>query len=373
MLPRPRDEPHRASTPLELLFDLCFVVAVAQAGSSLHHAISEGYAVTAISGYAMAFFSIWWAWMNVTWFASAYDTDDVLYRLATFVEIAGALILAAGIPRAFETFDYGVVTLGYVIVRLALVAQWLRAGRADPGSRPCTMRYAIGVALAQLGWVLLLTLPPRWYPVGAVVMVAVEVAVPVWAERAAPTPWHPSHIVERFGLFTLIVLGESVLAASLALQAALDAGQVSSQLVLVGVSGLVIVFAMWWVYFEQLAPKLLTDRRTPFIWGYGHLLIFSSAAAVGAGLAAAVDFHTGHSQLSAQGAAAAVAVPVAVYLLSVWVLHVRPHRRGRLLEAAFPATAVLVLAAATTGALPLIALLLAGLVATSVVVVGEAG
>src|SRR4051794_31325905 len=95
-------EPHRAATPLELLFDLCFVVAVAQASGALRHALGEHRPGHAVLGYAAVFFAIWWAWVNFTWFASAYDTDDVPYRLTTLVQIGGALILAAGVPRAFD-------------------------------------------------------------------------------------------------------------------------------------------------------------------------------------------------------------------------------------------------------------------------------
>ena len=106
---RDRDEEHRASTPLELLFDLCFVVAVARASSLLHHAISAGDAGSAVVSYVLVFFSIWWAWMNFTWFASAYDNDDVVYRLLTLVQITGVLILAAGVPRAFDHRDFDIV------------------------------------------------------------------------------------------------------------------------------------------------------------------------------------------------------------------------------------------------------------------------
>src|SRR4029077_11110655 len=82
MRPRYPREPHRVASPLELLFDLCFVVAVAQASAHLHHGLTEAHFTQAIVGYLLVFFPIWWAWMNFTWFASAYDTDDVPYRLA---------------------------------------------------------------------------------------------------------------------------------------------------------------------------------------------------------------------------------------------------------------------------------------------------
>jgi low temperature requirement protein LtrA len=96
MTARPPDEPHRTSTVLELFFDLCFVVAVAQAGATLHHQVAAGQAADGVVGFASVFFAIWWAWMNFTWFASAYDTDDIAYRVTTLLQIAGALILAAG-------------------------------------------------------------------------------------------------------------------------------------------------------------------------------------------------------------------------------------------------------------------------------------
>ena len=173
-------------------------------------------------GYATVFFAIWWAWMNFTWFASAYDTDDVAYRLTTLVQIAGALILAAGVPDAMDGSDFAVITLGYVVMRLAMVTQWLRAAGADPAHRRGALRFAVGIAVVQVGWVLRLALPEGLGIAGFLLLVAAELAVPIWAERAAPTTWHPRHIAERYGLFTLIVLGESVLAATLAIQTALD-------------------------------------------------------------------------------------------------------------------------------------------------------
>jgi hypothetical protein len=162
MVARDREETHRAATPLELLFDLVFVVAVAQAASALHHALAEDRIGAGLTGYAMVFFAIWWAWMNFTWFASAYDTDDVPYRLAVFVQMSGALVLAAGVPKALEHRDFAVATLGYVIMRAAAVPQWLRAARADPPRRSACLRFAAGITLVQAGWVARLALPGGW-------------------------------------------------------------------------------------------------------------------------------------------------------------------------------------------------------------------
>ena len=109
---------------------------------SWHHGVAEDHVAASLGHYLMVFFAIWWAWMNFTWFASAYDTDDVVYRLLTLVQIAGVLVLAAGVPAAFEHNDFTVVTIGYVIMRLPLVAQWLRAARDDPSRRAVAVRYA---------------------------------------------------------------------------------------------------------------------------------------------------------------------------------------------------------------------------------------
>src|ERR1700712_3049680 len=152
MVPRRVDEEHRVSTPLELLFDLTFVVAVAQIAQELAHGIAGGHPGHVLPAYLMVFFAIWWAWMNFTWFASAYDTDDVPYRLLTLVQMAGVLVLAAGVPPAFEREDFAAVTIGYVIMRVAMLAQWSRAAASDPGRRKTALRYVGGIALVQVGW-----------------------------------------------------------------------------------------------------------------------------------------------------------------------------------------------------------------------------
>jgi len=365
MVARDIAEHPRASTPLELLFDLCFVVAVSLASAGLHHSLSEGHIGPGVRSYAMVFFAIWWAWMNFSWFASAYDTDDLPYRLATMVQIVGVLVVAAGILRAFTDRDFAVVTLGYAIMRASLALQWVRAGRGDAERRSANYRYAAGIVLCMVGWGLLLLVPHAWLPWGFVIMVGFELAVPPLAEFGTRSPWHPGHIAERYGLFTLIVLGESVLSATTAVQSGLDShahGEVGGLLTVAG-SGILIVFSMWWIYFDSPAEEFLLSNRIAFVWGYSHYLVFASVAAVGAGLAVAVDHETHHSELSARAAQAAVAVPVAVFLLVVFLVHVRLGRRGRSHGELFPLAAALVtLSILTPAPLPVTAVLLVVLV-----------
>src|SRR5919107_2667601 len=132
-------EDGRVATPLELLFDLTFVIAFGAASSELAHLLVAEHVWDGIVGFAFATFAVSWAWINFTWFASAYDTDDWIYRLTTMVQMVGVLVLALGLPPMFESLvegehvDNRVMVLGYVVMRVPMILQWLRAGRQDPG------------------------------------------------------------------------------------------------------------------------------------------------------------------------------------------------------------------------------------------------
>ncbi|MBL1097723.1 low temperature requirement protein A [Streptomyces sp. 205] len=350
MVGRDPGEPHRAATSLELFFDLCFVIAVAQASGSLRGALTDGNYATGSLRFALVFFTIWWAWMNFTWFASAYDPDDVPYRLTVFAQITGSLVLAAGVRRAFEDGDLRVITLGYVVLRTALAGLWLRAALSDPARRRTTLRFATGVTVCQLGWVGLLFLPATLRLPGIVVMIVAELSVPVWAQSAGMTPWHPHHIAERYELFTLIVLGESAAAATVAVRNAFDRHHATGSLYAVAAGGLLMAYAMWWLYFARPAHTLLATthqaHRRRFPWAYGHYLIFASATAEGAGLAAYADHVTRHSGASSPAAGAAVSVPAAVFLITLWAVHLRPHQKSAAERIPYPVAAVGILLAA---------------------------
>jgi low temperature requirement protein LtrA len=220
------------------------------------------------------------------------------------------------------------------------------------------------------------TLEDGAWLVAGTVLAVLEMAVPAWAERGEQrTSWHPGHIGERYGLFTLIVLGESVLAAAFALQVAIDEGHHVSDLATTAIGGFLAVASMWWIYFDQPVERVLARARRAFarhegnqsfLWGYGHYVVFASAAAVGAGLAVAVDGVLDHSALTEVETGLAVTVPIAVYVLSVWVLH-RAHKDpGWHRTWAAPVTAALVLASTWSPEPVLLSgLVLAGLVAAA--------
>lgn len=321
----PKEE-HRAATPLELFFDLVFVVAIAQAAAGLHHGVAENHIVEAVVNYAVVFFAIWWAWMSFTWFASSYDNDDVLYRLGVFAQLTGAVVLAAGVGRVFENRDFTVMLVGYVIMRVAMVAQLMRAAHHNPDERRSEYTLAGFLLVLQSLWVvLILVFPKSWVITGAVVLGGLEMISYAWtANMRVNRTWHQEHISERYGLLTIIVLGETMLAASIALEAIFDAGEFEVSLLPLLIGGLLTVFAAWWLYFDEDASYLLDDAQTAFMWGYGHYVIFAAAAAIGAGLAVSLDVATHHAEISATAGALAIAIPTALFVLAVWFLQERP-------------------------------------------------
>jgi low temperature requirement protein LtrA len=370
MQPRDPRETHRVATPLELFFDLVFVVAIASAAAGWHHGLAEGH-LGDLVGFLMVFFAIWWAWMNYTWFASAYDCDDVVYRLLTFTIMSGSLLLAAGTPALFATGQSGLVVAGYAVMRFAMVAMWLRAAANHPEGRCTALWYAGGIATVQLLWIGRLLLDgPAVLMTSFWVLVALELLVPVLAERHGVTPFHPHHIAERYALLTIIVLGEVILASVQAVQGALGQGR-QPGLVLVIVGGLLSVFSMWWLYFKRDHAVLFEgSTRITFAVGYGHYAIFASAAATGAALAAAVDLVQGEAHTTARAVGLAFAGAVAAYVWALAVLHaaVDGERRERLVGGAVGAVAIGIAAVSTSvgATVLLIGLLLAAAVAQHV-------
>ncbi|MGC4083719.1 MAG: low temperature requirement protein A [Vicinamibacterales bacterium] len=328
---RDRHEANRVSTPLELLFDLTFVISFGRAASQLAHAFAEGHYAAGLLGFAIASFGICWAWTNFTWFASAYDTDDWIFRIVTMVQMIGVLVLAVGVPQMFASIEHGeyldgsVMVLGYVIMRVALVFQWLRAARQDPARRRACLKYAVVVSLAQVGWVVLINLHLAVGVTAALIaaLALVEFAGPILAEReGGGTPWHAHHIAERHGLFAIIALGEGVVGTVAALSAVVEQQGWTLDAALVGTAGIGLTFGMWWVYFVlPAAPILHGHRERAFVWGYSQLLIVTAIVATGAGLDVAAYFieHTAH--ISSLATVLTVAVPVSIFLIMIYATY----------------------------------------------------
>jgi low temperature requirement protein LtrA len=324
-------ELHRVATPLELLFDLTFVVAFGIAASEFAHQLAEEHVGSGLASFAFATFAICWAWINFSWFASAYDTDDWIYRLTTMLQMVGVIILALGLPAMYASIAEGahvdnrVMVAGYVVMRIALVTQWLRAAKQDPQRRAACLTYATVVTVAQIGWIVVFVVSSSVATTFALVLVLVgfEMFGPWLAERRmGGTPWHAHHISERYALLTIIALGEGVVGTVASLSAVVSAQGWSVDAVLVAVAGTGLTFGMWWVYFVvPQSPLLHAHRDLSFRFGYLHLVVFGAIVGTGAGLHAAAYYVEHHSKLSGVGTVLSVAIPVGIYIAAVYVLY----------------------------------------------------
>jgi low temperature requirement protein LtrA len=329
MLPRDPVQDGRAASPLELFFDLVFTVAVAGSSAGLYAVEATGDLPRALLAYAMVFFTIWWAWVNFTWFASAFDTDDWLYRLTTLVQMAGALVIAAGAGPAMSSLDFDLVTIGYVVLRLAMVAQWCRAAIANPAFRTVAWRWAGGIVIVQILWVArMLWAPEGWGLATFAVLAAVELAIPPLAQLRRHIPWHPHHVAERYGLFTLIVLGESVLASASAVIDATHSARHLAPLATMAALALVLAAALWWVYFARPMHSHLDTLGSAFAFGYFHYVIFGAIGAFSAGVEVMVRATAGEAPFGPPATVGTVAIPVAIFALGVWWLALRATLTG---------------------------------------------
>ncbi|MFE0673380.1 low temperature requirement protein A [Streptomyces sp. NPDC058867] len=334
MTGRNPEEIGRVATPLELLFDLTFVVAVGTAALHYSELLADGHPGQAVGAFLLAMFAISVAWISFSWFASAFGTDDWLYRALTMVQMTGVVVFALGIPAMFHSVEEGdhlelrVMVLGYIVMRVAVVLQWWRVSRQSPSYRKVAGANILWTLIAQVGWtvVAFADLPLLAAVILVVVLGTLELLLPLFAQGGAGgTPWHPHHVAERYGLFAIIVLGESVVgtvASSGDLLGGADGTHWTGNAVAVVVAGVGLTFGMWWVYFSTPFGDILVHRRgRGYLFGYGHIPVFLGIAGVGAGLHVAGLYMEHHAHLGPTAVVLSLALPAGLYLLMVYLLH----------------------------------------------------
>ena len=358
MRPLDRATPTRntgSPPPLELFTDLCFVVAVSQAAASLHHSISEGQVGHGAVYFALAFFGVFWAWLNFTWFGSAYDNDDLAYRLLTILQIFGALVFAAGIPRMFEG-ELRLGVTGYVIMRIALVTQWLRVSRPTPSAvrRPgATPR-----AWSSSRWDGSAT---SWCR-SSVAAPALSSSVALRARRTrlgGDSRPHPVASAPHRGALLAVLhhrarRGDPVVHGRDpdGARRGLRAGQLG--LLIAG--GVPLVFSLWWLYFSREDADLLLERsnRANMVWGFGHYFVFAPRQRRRRAGGPGRPLHPSLGVVG-PGDGCAVTIPTAVLVVSIYVFHLKQHDRSLDTIAVFMVGVVVVLAGTFTAVPELVA------------------
>lgn len=314
--PELRTDDERSASRLELFFDLAFVLVVAELAIALREEVTwRGEAV-----FAGLFALVWWSWVSSTLYANRFDHDDVVYRLYKLGSMAAVIGLAATAPDATGE-RYTIFVLCQLLLRGMLLLQYRRAHKHVPEARPVTRLYLAGTAVGALLWASSLAVPHEvgfalW---GAAVLV--EALVPLLATRArADVPLHVEHLPERFALFVILVLGESVAGIAHGLS---DADWTASA-VAVAVLSFVLAAALWWSYFDLAgarARRLLNEhggeqtRHAHDVYVFGQLPLTLALATVGAGVELAV-VQSGAGEVPV-GTRLLLSGGVALYLASV--------------------------------------------------------
>jgi low temperature requirement protein LtrA len=285
------NEEERKATWLELFYDLVFVVAVSQ----LAHNFKENISPVGLLGFVVLFIPIWWSWVGTTFYANRFDSDDIGHRLLMGLQMLTAAALAVNIHHGLGESSSG-FAIAYALGRFLLVIEYIRAGIHIQSARPLTTRYAIGFAIAAIVWILSAFIPAPWRFGFWALGIIVDFITPFTARKfhLGLLP-HASHLPERFGLFTLIVLGEAIVAV---------VNGVSEQkwdvaTVISAFFGLVTAFSLWWIYFDNLGGTPIETARVQGkvtvvnIWLYTHLPFVIGIAAMGVGVEQVLIAQTG--------------------------------------------------------------------------------
>lgn len=317
------DEGHRTATWLELFYDLAFVVAVAVIAARLVADVSWAGVVSFFGYFAL----LWWLWASHTYYADRYDTDDLVYRLLAAAQMVAVVVIAAslspdvaGSTRAFA--------FGYAVSRWLLVVMYWRAYRHVEETRELVKGYLAGFGSAAVVWTASSLVPENTRIVLWAAALAIDLATPwVMRKQQARVPLDVSHLPERFGLFTILVLGESIAAVVTGLSHSEWAfGPTTTAAIGIGVAT-----AMWWLYFDNARGSVVrrdaSVRRTwrPTVWIYTHLLLAAGLGASGVGIEIAVA-EAGHGPMPSADRWLLVGSVVSVFLaLALIQLAATPH------------------------------------------------
>ncbi|TML26149.1 MAG: low temperature requirement protein A [Actinobacteria bacterium] len=275
------DEQRRA-TWLELFFDLVFVAAVSQ----LANALSAEPTTARFFEFLGLFVPVWWAWMGFTFYANRFDTDDLVYRLLMLCAMFGVAVLATTIPSVFEGATRG-FPIAYVAVRIVLVTLYARTIRHVAEARALATSFVGAFSFSLLIWLASLAVDRPWAYLLWGVALAIELAAPIPAWRLLrDAPVDRRHLPERFGLLTLIVLGESVLAVVLGVsKVSWDSGSAVA-----AAMGFMVAAALWWIYFDFLDEGALTARGIfgGLTYTYMNYFVVAGLTALGVGVKLAI-------------------------------------------------------------------------------------
>ncbi|MBE9229394.1 low temperature requirement protein A [Phormidium sp. LEGE 05292] len=370
LLSEDREKERRASW-LELFYDLIFVAAIAEVAHYLHDHIT----ISGFLSYVIMFVPIWWSWVGATYYATRFDTENIPHRLLTLLQMVAIAILAINVHDGLGE-NSAAFALSYVAVRSILIFQYLCAGYFIPVARKLTYWYATGFAIAAIIWLISGFVPIYLRITLWVIALLVDFCTPLTAGKlVAQIPPNFSHIPERLGLFTIIVLGEAVIAVVKGVSQ-LEWGIASAAVALLGI---LIAFCLWWIYFDSVDGSPLRAMGNGnvgkgLLWLYFHLPLAIGIAGTGVGVEHII-VSAKKATILPSGDRWLICISLIICLVSLAIIHLitcslGTVRKRKILAAYRVGSAALILAIAIAGSQlsPVMLMVLLGIACTIQVV-----
>jgi low temperature requirement protein LtrA len=308
----PREERH--ATWFELFFDLVFAAAVSRLGAAVAHDPSG----PVLARFVALLVVIIWAWILYTLYANRFDTDDLIFRLAKSAAMLAIAAIAVNVPRVMAGHGGTVgFAVGYVAVRVLLLALYARAWRHVHGDgRRLSAVYLVGYGFTTGMWLASIFTPSPVREVLWALAMLIDLAIPVPAWRTLKGATVViSHLVERFGTFFIIVLGESVSAAV----AGVAGFEFTLQSWIVGGLCFVVALTLWWIYFDLTDTSVVGRGALGLVFVYAHFSLLAGVAGFGEGSKLVIMGAPAPSV--GAGARWAMAGGVAAFALSLAAIH----------------------------------------------------
>ena len=276
-------EKERDVSWLELFYDLVFAAAIAQLGQNLSHDLS----VQGFVEYVILFVIICWAWTGATFYATRFETDDLVHRILILLQMAGAVSLAVSSSQAFDETSLGFI-VSYIAIRSFLIIEYLRTGKKITDARPLTSKYSIGFSCTTILWFISIFVPaPISFILWVLAVISDIIVTILITKKYVNLRPNTVHLSKRMGLFVIIVLGETIFG----LVASLSTLEWSIPTILGMGTGITIAFGLWWIYFDTVdgsAIRALKENNRIGIylsWLYLHFPLLIGLAAMGDGIA----------------------------------------------------------------------------------------
>ena len=311
------DQGERHATWLELFFDLVFVISIAEVA----HTLEDYRTLADFLGTAGLFVAVWWAWVGYTVYADRFDTDDVAHRVLVLAGMLAVIAMALSVHDALHGGSAR-FALAFVAVRGIVLLLNARARRHAAPARPLLNLFLAAFSTGAALWLLSVFVPePARYVLWGVALV-IELSAPwVGRRQIVKAPVHASHLVERFGLFTLIVHGESVVRVA---QGVADVDDWTTATLAAAGGGFLLVAGLWWLYFDRIDEGAVRSVLRGLVWNYTHLPLLAGLVSVAVGTEYAIRDAAG-GQLE-RSTTAALGVGTALYLLSTVVIGLAVRR-----------------------------------------------